>query len=186
MKNYKIHPQAIVDSEKIGNGSTIWAFVHILKNAEIGENVNIADHCFIENNVTIGDNCTLKCGIYLWDGIQLKNNVFIGPNVSFTNDLFPRSKNTKYELRKTLIDEGASIGANATIIAGTIIGRHALVGAGAVVTKDVKDFQLVYGNPAIPKGYVCICGKKLDTNNQEIVCECGHKYHFVNSNLELI
>lgn len=143
-----IHEKAICDSEDIGDGTRIWAFVHILKGAKIGKNCNICDNVFIENDVTVGDNVTVKCGVQLWDGLDIRDNVFIGPNVTFCNDLFPRSKHYPDEFLKTMVEEGASIGANATILPGIRIGRFAMVGAGSVVVSDVPDSVVVVGNPA--------------------------------------
>lgn len=143
-----IHEKAICDSKDIGDCTRIWAFVHILKGARIGKNCNICDNVFIENDVTIGDNVTVKCGVQLWDGLDIRNNVFIGPNVTFCNDLFPRSKHYPAKFLKTIVEEGASIGANATILPGIRIGKSVMVGAGSVVVKDVPDSVVVVGNPA--------------------------------------
>ena len=142
------HPQALVESEKIGKGTRVWAFAHILPDAVIGEDCNICDHTFIENNVVVGNRVTVKCGVQLWDGLTLEDDVFIGPNVTFTNDPFPRSRKRPKEFSKTLVQKGASIGANATILPGLVIGRMAMVGAGAVVTRDVPPHGIVAGNPA--------------------------------------
>jgi len=174
--NTYIHPTAIVDTKKIGDGSNVWAFVHVLGGAKIGKNANICDHCFIENDVSIGDDVTIKCGVYIWDGVAIGNKVFVGPSVTFTNDLHPRSKNINYDKKETVLMEGCSIGANSTILAGLKIGKYAMVGAGSVVTKDVGDYELVYGNPAVHKGYVCKCGEKLEFNNGEADCKCGLCY----------
>lgn len=144
----KIHPLADVQSSNIGDGSFIWQFCVILKNAQIGENCNINCNVFIENEVIIGDNVTIKPGVQIWDGITLEDSVFIGPNVTFTNDLFPRSKNTDYDMKKILVQRGASIGANATILGGVTIGENALVGAGSVVTKNIPANEIWVGNPA--------------------------------------
>lgn len=190
MNNSKffIHPSAIVESTNIGVDSKIWAFVHVLPDVVIGSNANICDHCYIESNVTIGNNVTVKCGVWLWDGVVIKDNVLIGPSVAFTNDLYPRSKKHNYEKKTTLLDEGCSIGANSTLVAGIKIGRYAMVGAGSVVTKDVGDFQLVYGNPAKPKGYICKCGKKLDfSDNLDLLqCECSLQFKKENGLVSLI
>jgi UDP-2-acetamido-3-amino-2,3-dideoxy-glucuronate N-acetyltransferase len=153
-QNYFIHPAAIVDSNvKIGNGTKVWAFSHVLENAIIGDDCNICDHVFIENNVKIGNRVTIKCGVQLWDGITLDDDVFIGPNVTFTNDPFPRSKQYPSAYSTTLICKGASIGANATILPGLTIHQNAMVGAGSVVTKDIPPNAIVRGNPAQIIGY---------------------------------
>ena len=149
-----IHPLADVKSQKIGQKTKIWQFSVVLQNAMIGENCNICAHTLIENDVIIGNNVTIKSGVYVWDGITLEDNVFIGPCVAFTNDKKPRSKQYPDSFAKTVIAEGASIGANATILPGIKIGKNALVGAGAVVTKDVPENAIVIGNPAFIKGYI--------------------------------
>lgn len=182
--NYFVHPHAIVEGKNIGDGSRIWAFAHILPEAQIGENANICDHCFIENEVVIGDNVTLKCGVYLWDGITIEDNVFVGPNATFTNDLFPRSKNEGYDQEKITLRKGSSIGANATILAGITIGEYALVGAGAVVTKDVPAYTIVYGNPAQSQGYICQCGKKMSIVDNQSSCDCGKRYELVDGKVQ--
>ena len=146
--SFSIHPRAICESKKIGRGTRIWAFSHVLPLAEIGENCNICENVFIENNVKVGNNVTIKNGVQLWDGLTIENDVFIGPNVTFTNDKYPRSGNRNFSLLPTKIKQGASIGANATILPGIQIGQFAIVGAGSVVTKDVDDYQVVAGNPA--------------------------------------
>lgn len=146
--NTKIHPLADVLSQNIGENTMVWQFCVILKNAKIGNGCNINCHVFIENEVVIGNNVTIKPGVQIWDGITLEDSVFIGPNVTFTNDLFPRSKNIDYEMKKTLVQKGASIGANATILGGVTIGENALIGAGSVVTKDIPANEIWIGNPA--------------------------------------
>lgn len=144
---FYVHPNALVETTNIGDGSRIWAFVHILPKAKIGSDCNICDHVFIENDVTVGDRVTVKCGVQLWDGVHLEDDVFVGPNATFTNDPFPRSKQS-FTLQQTIVKRGASIGANATILPGITIGEKALVAAGSVVTRDVPPFSLVMGNPA--------------------------------------
>lgn len=138
------HKLTDVQSNNIGEKTTIWQFVVILKDAIIGEDCNINAHVLIENDVKIGDNVTIKSGVQIWDGIKIEDNVFIGPNVTFTNDLTPRSKQYPESFSKTVIKKGASLGANATIIAGNEIGEYAMVGAGAVVTKPISKNEL-YG-----------------------------------------
>lgn len=160
----RIHPTSEVQTNSIGEGTIVWQYCVILKNAVIGRNCNINFNVFIENDVVIGDNVTIKSGVQIWDGIHIEDNVFIGPNVTFTNDFVPRSKQYPERFLRTTIKEGASIGANATIIGGIIIGKNSLIGAGSVVTKNIPDNTLWYGNPATMKGYVCQCGQKLDAN----------------------
>lgn len=152
--NYFTHPQALVETVNIGAGSRIWAFAHVLPGAVIGEECNICDNVFIENDVVIGNRVTIKCGVQVWDGVSLEDDVFVGPNATFTNDLFPRSKQYPEQLARTIVRSGASIGANATLLSGITIGKNAMVGAGAVVTRDVPPNAIVVGNPAWIKGYI--------------------------------
>ena len=137
-----IHPLSDVQSRNIGENTNIWQFCVVLPNAVIGDNCNICSHCFIENDVKIGNNVTVKCGVQLWDGVEIEDNVFIGPNVTFCNDKYPKSGNKNFKLEKVIIKKGASIGANATILPGVTIGENALIGAGAIVTKDINCNQL--------------------------------------------
>lgn len=152
--NFFKHAQAIVETGQIGEKTRIWAFAHILPGASIGSDCNICDHVFIENDVVVGNRVTIKCGVQLWDGLRIEDDVFIGPNVTFTNDIFPRSKQYSKKYLTTTIRSGASIGANATVLAGITIGPKAMVGAGAVVTRDVPANAIVRGNPARIEGYV--------------------------------
>jgi acetyltransferase-like isoleucine patch superfamily enzyme len=160
LKTY-IHPNSLVASKNIGNNTRIWAFVNILEGAQIGENCNICDHCFIENDVIIGDDVTIKCGVYLWDKARIGNKAMIGPNVVFTNDLRHRSKFNDKEFFHVTVLEGASLGANSTILAGITIGKYAMTGIGSVVTKNVPNHALVFGNPAKQHGWVDFDGSKL-------------------------
>lgn len=143
-----VHDHALLETSKVGAGTRVWAFAHVLPGAVIGKECNICDHVFIENQVAVGDRVTVKCGVQLWDGVTLEDDVFIGPNVTFTNDHSPRSKRYLPKPGKTLVRQGASIGANATILPGLTIGRDAMVGAGAVVTRSVPANAVVVGNPA--------------------------------------
>lgn len=177
-----IHPTSEVQTEQIGEGTTIWQYCVILKNAMIGKNCNVNFNVFIENDVIIGNNVTIKSGVQIWDGIRIGDNVFIGSNVTFTNDLAPRSKQYPEIFLLTNINEGASIGANSTIIGGIIIGKFAMIGAGSVVTKNVPDFTLWYGNPAAFKSYICKCGNKLNSN---LTCvKCGKMFKKINEIIE--
>ena len=155
-----IHHLADVQSRQIGANTRIWQYAIVLEGAKIGQNCNINCHTFIENDVEIGDNVTVKSGVYLWDGLRIEDDVFIGPAVVFTNDLLPRSKK-RVAFQQTNVKKGASIGANSSILAGTTIGQYALIGMGSLVTKDVPDYALVYGQPAVIKGWVDERGNKL-------------------------
>ncbi|QXW26500.1 WxcM-like domain-containing protein [Acinetobacter johnsonii] len=149
-----IHPLADVQTQKIGMDTRVWQYSVILAQAQIGANCNICAHTLIENDVLIGDGVTVKSGVFIWDGITIEDNAFIGPCVAFTNDKHPRSKQYPEEFLRTVVEAGASIGANAAILPGIRIGKKAMVGAGAVVTKDVPENAIVVGNPAVIKGFV--------------------------------
>lgn len=180
------HPTAIVESEDIGSETRIWAFAHVMKKAVIGRGCNIGDHSFIESGARIGDGVVVKNGVSIWSGVTLEDHVFVGPNAVFTNDLFPRARVYHAEEVATLVREGASIGANATIRCGVAIGRWAMVGAGSVVTHDVPDFVLVYGVPACPQGWVCACGNPLDSlppRQGSASCDCGRSYSLLDGRL---
>jgi UDP-2-acetamido-3-amino-2,3-dideoxy-glucuronate N-acetyltransferase len=154
MSKYYVHPQGICESRNVGENTRVWAFAHVLPGAEIGSDCNICDHVFVENEVVIGDNVTIKSGVQVWDGITLADDVFVGPNVTFTNDPMPRSKVFPVEFAKTTVAKGASLGGGSVILPGVRVGRSAMVGAGAVVTKDVPPNAIVVGNPARIVGYV--------------------------------
>ncbi len=149
-----VHANGLCESSTVGEGTRIWAFAHVLPGAQIGRSCNICDGVFIEDDVIIGDNVTVKCGVQLWDGLRVGNDVFIGPNATFANDPFPRSGRPPERFAVTHIDDGASIGANATILPGVTIGRGAMIGAGAVVVADVPANAKVVGNPGSIIGYV--------------------------------
>jgi len=149
----RFHPTALVESGEVGEGTLVWAYAHILPGARIGRDCNICDHTFIENDVIVGDRVTIKCGVQLWDGMRVEDDVFIGPNATFTNDRFPRSKQRRVD-SLTVIKRGASIGANATLAPGIVIGEMAMVGAGAVVTHNAPPHSKLAGNPARIIGYV--------------------------------
>jgi UDP-2-acetamido-3-amino-2,3-dideoxy-glucuronate N-acetyltransferase len=143
-----IHPLADVANCQIGEGTRVWQFVVVLNGARIGSDCNICSHTLIEGDVLIGNRVTIKSGVQIWDGSVIGDDVFIGPNATFSNDLYPRSKRYPEEFRGVTIKNGASIGANATLLPGVTIGEKAVVGAGAVVTKDVPARVVVVGNPA--------------------------------------
>lgn len=149
-----IHSLADVQSNSIGSNTTIWQFTVVLNNAVIGSNCNLNCHVFVENDVIIGNNVTVKSGVFLWDGIRVEDNVFIGPNTTFVNNKMPRSKQFPDKHIGAYICENATLGANCTIMGDIKIGKFAMIGAGSVVTKDVPDYQIWYGNPAVFRGFV--------------------------------
>lgn len=152
--SFFVHPQGICESSTVGDGTQIWAFAHVLPGARIGQNCNLNDHVFVENDVIVGDRVTVKSGVQLWNGVRLGDDVFVGPNATFTNDRFPRSKQPPDRFLSTTVEQGASIGANATIVGGVTIGRGAMVGAGTVVLRSVPAYAIVVGNPSRIVGYV--------------------------------
>lgn len=145
----KIHPLAdVAPGAVIGQGTRVWQYAVVLAGAQIGRNCNLCAHTFVESDVVVGDDVTIKSGVFLWDGTRIGSGVFLGPNATFTNDRDPRSKIYPKQFAKIIVEDGASVGANATILPGITVGRGALVGAGAVVTKDVPANAVVAGNPA--------------------------------------
>lgn len=162
-KDLFIHPQALVESDSIGQGTRIWAFAHVMQGAQLGAGCNICDHVFIETGAIVGNHVTVKNGVAIWDGVTIEDYVFLGPNCVLTNDLNPRAnrRKSRVELLETRIGANASIGANATIVCGVTIGRGAFIGAGTVVVRSIPDFALVVGNPARQTGWMCVCGQKL-------------------------
>lgn len=173
MPNFHKHPSALVESEQIGAETRVWAFAHILPRAVIGSGCNVCDHVFIENDVTIGNGVTIKCGVQLWDGIRIEDDVFVGPNATFTNDRAPRSRQHLKEYPLTVLRKGCSIGANATILPGVTVGQSAMVGAGAVVTRDVPPFAVVTGNPARISGYVNLGTSQNKVERSDTAAEAG-------------
>lgn len=185
-------PTIVSDNAHIGDGTRIWQFCNIMADVEIGHDCNIGQGVFIESGVRIGNHVKIKNNISLYKGVNCEDNVFLGPNCVFTNVINPRAHiEKKDEIRNTPICEGATIGANSTIICGHRIGRYAMVGAGAVVTKDVDDYELVVGNPAQKIGYVCECGERLScmTPDRELelseyrCSKCGSIYSENNGKL---
>jgi UDP-2-acetamido-3-amino-2,3-dideoxy-glucuronate N-acetyltransferase len=176
MSDYFKHPQALVESEDVGEGTRVWAFAHVMRGARIGRHCNIGDHCFVESGADVGDHVTLKNGVSVWDKVRIESYAFLGPNVALTNDLVPRS-GQEWVPVGTVIRQGASVGANATVICGVEIGIYAMVGAGAVVSRDVPAYALVYGNPARVRGYVCQCARTLTFDGDRAVCaHCGKAF----------
>ena len=171
------HPNALVESDDIGEGTRIWAFSHVMAGARIGRGCNIGEGCFIEKGAVLGDHVTIKNHVAVWDGVTIEDHVFIGPNASLTNDLRPRSQPPDWTMRQTHIRTGASIGANATLLCGIDIGSYALVGAGAVVTSSVGPHAVVYGNPARARGSVCRCAEPLAFRKGLAICRaCRSRY----------
>jgi UDP-2-acetamido-3-amino-2,3-dideoxy-glucuronate N-acetyltransferase len=180
----KVHPTALVESQDIGTGSSIWAFVHVMKGARLGANVNVGDHAFIESGAVVGDNVTIKNQVLIWEGVQIEDNCFIGPRVTFTNDRNPRSPRMpgsadRYReksnwLARTLVRKGCSIGAAATICPGIVLGDFCMIAAGSVVTSNVPPFALMMGVPARHVADVCCCGQRLEGRYDESDCKfCG-------------
>jgi len=180
----KIHPTAIVDSPDIGSGTLVWAFAHIMEGAVLGDDCKIGDHAFIESGAVLGNRVTVKNNALIWHGVEISDDVFVGPNVIFTNDLTPRVRyqTGPADWLKTDVAAGASIGAGAVIVCGIRLGENCMVGAGSVVTADVLDHALVYGNPARPQGWVCECGARLSS---DLSCpRCGRRYRDTRSGLK--
>ena len=180
VNNYFVHESSFVDDDvEIGEGTKIWHFCHIQKGARIGARCSLGQNVNVSNNVRVGDGCKLQNNVSLYEGVELENDVFCGPSCVFTNDLTPRAKYPKghENYKKTLIREGASIGANATIVCGHTVGRWAMIGAGAVVASNVPEYTLMLGVPAKPAGYVCKCGARMSFENGKAECAaCGRKY----------
>ncbi len=178
-KEYFIHNTAVVDEPtEIGRGTKIWHFTHIMSGARIGENCIIGQNVFIGSGAVLGNNIKIQNNVSIFDGVILEDDVFCGPSMVFTNVFNPRSFiSRKKEFRKTLVRKGATIGANVTIVCGNTIGQYAFIGAGSVVTKDIPDYALVYGNPGKPKGWVCQCAEEIRFRSGNAVCRaCGKKY----------
>jgi UDP-2-acetamido-3-amino-2,3-dideoxy-glucuronate N-acetyltransferase len=179
-RDYFVHGTALVEQPvKIGKGSKIWHFSHVMPGVKIGEGCNIGQNVYIANGVVIGNNVKIQNNVSVFEGVTLEDDVFCGPSCVFTNFINPRSHvSRKHEYKKTHVGRGATIGANATIVCGNTIGRYAFIGAGAVITRDIADYAMVYGNPGRRTGWVCHCGVKLDfTGGDSAECgACGKRY----------
>jgi UDP-2-acetamido-3-amino-2,3-dideoxy-glucuronate N-acetyltransferase len=177
---YFVHPSSYVDEPcEIGAGTKIWHFSHIMKNCRIGAGCNIGQNVVVSPEVTIGSNVKIQNNVSVYTGCILEDDVFCGPSMVFTNVVNPRSHVTRRdEYRTTRVRRGASLGANSTIVCGITIGRYAFVGAGAVVTRDVPDYALVYGNPARVRGWMCACGIALEfgESGRGECGSCGSRY----------
>ena len=178
-----IHESAIAESDSIGSGTKVWAFAHVLAGAQIGTNCNIGDHAFVETGARVGNNVTIKNNVCIWEGVTVEDDCFLGPHVVFTNDEFPRSPRMKeaaqrYEskqnwLKRTIVERGCSIGANAVILPGIRLGAYSMIAAGATVTHDVPPHALMIGSPARQVGIVCWCGRKVEDLQEDDRCpEC--------------
>jgi UDP-2-acetamido-3-amino-2,3-dideoxy-glucuronate N-acetyltransferase len=179
MVDYFVHESSYVDDgAEIGAGTKIWHFCHVMPNAKIGGRCNIGQNVLVSSGVTIGENVKIQNNVSLYTGVIVEDDAFLGPSMVFTNVINPRSHvSRKDEYQTTLVRKGASIGANATIVCGVTLGRYCFVGAGAVVTKDVPDYALVYGSPARVRGWMCQCGEQLTFEGDRAVCQsCGDAY----------
>jgi UDP-2-acetamido-3-amino-2,3-dideoxy-glucuronate N-acetyltransferase len=178
-KEYFVHPTAVIDEPvEIGGGTKIWHFTHISSGAKIGSNCNIGQNVFIDSGAILGNNVKVQNNVSIYSGVILEDEVFCGPSMVFTNVFNPRSFiSRKKEFRKTLVRKGATIGANVTIVCGNTIGQYAFIGAGSVVTKDVPDYALIYGNPGKVKGWVCQCAGEITFRSGKAMCKaCEKRY----------
>jgi UDP-2-acetamido-3-amino-2,3-dideoxy-glucuronate N-acetyltransferase len=189
-KEYFAHETAVIDDGcKIGKGTKIWHFTHIMAGSEIGENCNLGQNVVVSPGVKLGNNVKVQNNVSIYTGVICDDDVFLGPSMVFTNVINPRSaivRKDKY--LKTIVEKGASIGANSTIVCGNIIGRYSFIGAGAVVTKDVKPYALVVGNPARQTGWISEFGHKLifDASGDALCIESSERYHLENGNVSKI
>lgn len=184
MADYFVHESSYVDDDvEIGEDTKIWHFCHVQKGARLGRNCSLGQNVNIGSNVKIGDGVRIQNNVSVYEGVEIEDNVFCGPSCVFTNVATPRAHFPVHGVyAKTLIKEGASLGANSTVVCGHTVGRSALIAAGAVVTKDVKDFALMAGVPARQVGWVCECGRRL---GETLKCECGRQYQLNDNILEI-
>lgn len=182
-KDFFVHESSYIDENvEIGKGTRIWHFCHIQSGARIGNECSLGQNVNISNNVVIGNQVKIQNNVSVYEGVEIEDGVFCGPSCVFTNDLTPRARYPKgaENYRKTLVREGASIGANATVVCGHTVGKCAMVAAGAVVIDDVPDYALVAGVPARQIGWLCECGERLDNT---LSCKCGRRYKLYDNNL---
>jgi len=178
-RRFFAHSNALVDTDDIGENTRIWAFAHVMKGAHIGRDCNIGETSFVEAGAWLGNNVTVKNGVAVWGGVTAEDDVFLGPNCVLTNDFNPRAyiKKTPEHYERTLLRQGATVGANATIVCGVTVGRYAFIGAGAVVLRSLVDYALVVGNPARQVGWMCYCARRLPLAPDAAVgevCQCEH------------
>lgn len=183
-----VHESSYIDKNvQIGRGTKVWHFCHLMSGSRIGSHCNIGQNVFIAPGVVLGNNVKVQNNVSIYSGVICEDDVFLGPSMVFTNVINPRAFiERKDEFKQTLLKKGATVGANATIICGNTIGQYAMIGAGAVVSKDVPDYALVYGSPAQIRGWVCQCGSKLEFKKDEARCsECGLSYHIINEGKQI-
>ncbi|WP_101842482.1 acyltransferase [Halobacillus sp. Marseille-P3879] len=181
-----IHDSSYLDEgAKVGNGTKVWHFSHIMSKAEIGEKCNFGQNVFVGNNVKIGNGVKVQNNVSIYEGVELEDYVFCGPSMVFTNDMNPRAafpKDPRQSYLKTLVKYGSSIGANATIVCGTTVGKWAFIAAGAVINKDVPDYAMMAGVPARQIGWMCKCGNKLDLEESQQCKSCNREYELLKDN----
>jgi UDP-2-acetamido-3-amino-2,3-dideoxy-glucuronate N-acetyltransferase len=174
----RVHPLGLCESDQVGGGTRVWAWAHVLPGARVGTDCNICDHAYVEGGARLGDRVTVKNAVLVFDGVQVGDDVFLGPNVVFTNDLRPRAhvKKGSDALLATVVEDGVTLGAGTVVVCGTRIGAHAFAAAGSVITRDVAPHSFVAGNPAVHRGWVCVCGERL---GEDLACACGRAYSLV-------
>jgi acetyltransferase-like isoleucine patch superfamily enzyme len=178
----RVHSLGLCESDDVGAGTRVWAWAHVLPGAHVGVDCNICDHAYVEGGAWLGDRVTVKNAVLVFDGVEVGDDAFLGPNVLFTNDLRPRAhvKKGPEALLPTVVGEGVTLGAGCVVVCGTTIGAHAFAAAGSVITRDVPAHSFVAGNPAVHRGWVCVCGERLDDG---LRCSCGRAYESAPSGL---